>query len=120
MNFKKIKELQTRFNVTDSQMARIMGYKSPQSVPDLEKAKSFKLDHVVRLSKHFNVPYSYFLDDDTELSNCVSENSETYSLKSVLAEKDKQIEFLKARVTYFENLVNEFLKARTDNNKTGD
>ena len=113
MNFNKIKELQSRFNLSDTEMSRILGYKRSQSYSDLFAIGSMKVAQLEKLVSHFNVPYGFFFDEHAEYSEMVAEKAESYSLKNAIDEKNKQIEFLKHRVEYFENLVNELLKTKT-------
>nr|DAZ17071.1 MAG TPA: Helix-turn-helix XRE-family like protein [Caudoviricetes sp.] len=59
----RIKKLRKKNNLTQKDMAKILGYKSAKGYHDIECGRiKIRLEHLQKLSSNFHIPIKYFFE----------------------------------------------------------
>jgi transcriptional regulator with XRE-family HTH domain len=93
MNYKKLKELVDKENLSQNKAAAAFGMSAPGYKEMLDN-QTMKVETLEKVARHFNLPVSYFFD---EVGNELNEPRPEYKNNccELCREKDKQIEELK-------------------------
>jgi transcriptional regulator with XRE-family HTH domain len=95
MNYKKLNDLIRENNLTQNKAAAAFGVSSP-GLREMIDNKTMKVETLEKIAKYFNVPVSYFFDEDP--CNELNEPPATYNKAQIIcplcAEKDRIINLL--------------------------
>lgn len=113
MDYNRVISLKNSHGLTDDKMAEICGLKRGQSFADMMKRKSMKVEYLEKIAEYFKVDIISFFNANSDLpqTHILQEPTEKYESCKDCHYKDEIISLLKHRVTYFENLINEYLSS---------
>lgn len=111
MNYKKLKELVEKENLSQNKAATAFGMSAPGYKEMLEN-QTMKVETLEKVAKHFNVPVSWFFDED---GNELNEPKADYKKNccELCLEKDKLITELHNRIDDKERMIELLTKKET-------
>jgi transcriptional regulator with XRE-family HTH domain len=100
MNYKKLKELVEKENLSQNKAATAFGMSAP-GYKDMIENQTMKVETLEKIATHFQIPVSYFFD---EQENILNEPKSQYKTNccALCAAKDKQIFYLEKLVAMHE------------------
>lgn len=96
MNYRKIKELQSKLKFSDEVMGKIAGISGPGYSKMLEN-KTCRVEYLENFARYFEKPIMYFFDEKEFQVNQVAEPPASYSCQKC-AEKQKTINEMNATI----------------------
>jgi len=100
MNYKKLKELVEKENLSQNKAAVVFGMSAP-GYKDMIENHTMKVDTLEKVAKHFNTPVSYFFDEQEPEVQEPPAGYKTNGCK-LCEEKEKRIELLEKMVAMLE------------------
>jgi len=98
LNYRKIEEQLNETRRTKSELIEAIGLSRGGFYNMIEK-KSMKVDTLVKMSKFFGVPVSYWFEEDESL---VHDPGATYKLKQRIEELEDDKELLKSTIEFLQ------------------
>lgn len=131
MNYKRLESLREQQKITRDTLAKVVG-KTRQWYSDVLKFRNLKIEDLESFAKYFNVPITYFFDDDKDhppyQPNQFEEESVSYlkieemnqlkaAMEDVIKAKNQTIKSLEKQIELLEEKTN-YLESRLDNGGT--